>query len=156
MALLMAALLLTAQAQRMAYASPADLKGLTRVFVDTNGDTKERARIQDEIRKAGLALSFLDSEDHAEIILVFRTGREERLGGLVTNKNGKGNETSTATYQQITKGQGQVLVVANGETRVVLSFEDDKKSVLERNPATNFARAFIRAYGGANGRGVGR
>jgi hypothetical protein len=154
MTLALCALLLVAQTQRSAYGSPADMKGLTKVFVDTDGNLTERSRIQDELRRSGLPLTLLDDVDDAEIILVFGTDRERHLGGWITDKNRKGDDVSTAVYQKVTTGRGQVFAIVGGRRRVVLSFEDDKRSVFERHPATNFARAFISAYSAANARVV--
>jgi hypothetical protein len=77
--LLVLALCVPALAQE--YGKPEELKGLTKMFVDTGGDMKNRERISKEIEEAKLGIQLLDSEEGAEIILDFGGGKDKRLGG---------------------------------------------------------------------------
>jgi len=43
-------------------------------------------------------------------------------------------------------GRGEVHIVREGRSRVVVTFEDIKTSGLEKEPATRFGRTFIEAY----------
>lgn len=136
-----------ATADACGHGQPAELKGLTTVYIDTGTamggvsiENKERAlalrdRLATEIAGANLGLSILKEATGAEIVLAYRreTVAETRAGGFY---RGKLTEA----------GRGEVHVVHNGRRRVVLMFEDIKTSPLERDPATNFVQTFIDAY----------
>ena len=141
---------------RPQYGMPSDLHGLTRLFVDTATDVRVRDRILRELRESGVALQLVENARDAEMLLEFGATVEHRVGGWVTNtrrdkdKRG-GNSVTTTTDQKIQNGTGTVYVVRDGRLLPVESFADEKRSFLERDPATNFARAFLRVYRGANG-----
>jgi hypothetical protein len=116
--LILCALLLaasTAAGQGTEYGKPEELKGITKVFVDTGGDLKNRERITKEIEDAKLGLQLLDSEEGAEVVLDFGAGRSERLKGSVANGTGS---IFTKRYQT---GKGAVFVVKDGKSRIVMS-----------------------------------
>jgi hypothetical protein len=96
-----------------------------------------------------------DSRD-AQILLEFGASVERRVSGWVTNtrrdKDKRREESvTTSTEQKIHSGAGTVYVVRDGRLSIVESFADEKRIFFERDPATNFARAFLRLYGQANG-----
>jgi hypothetical protein len=134
--------------QDFEYGKPSELQGLRKVFVDTGGDMKNRERISEEIDKAKLGLELLDSIASAEIILNFGGSKEKFLAGVNTNPQGT---LSTPTYRKMNVGKGMVFVVKDNRARVVMSFEDEERTVFEKKPATNFAKTFIKAYKKANG-----
>jgi hypothetical protein len=148
--LLGAAATVPVAAQSYEYGKPSELKGLKKVFVDTGGDMKNRERILNEIEKANLGIDLLDSADAAEVILNFQGGKEKQLSGVNSTTDTYGNTRGTASYRKITVGGGQVLVVKDGRFRVVLSFDDEEKTVFEKKPATNFGKTFVKAYKKAN------
>lgn len=147
--LLSLALCLSASAQTE-YGKPAELKDLRKVFVDTGGDMKNRARITKEIERAKLPVELLDSVEGAEIILNFGSESETRVTGVTTGDSGMGGTRATPVYRKIPTGTGQVFVVRDGKLRIVHSFEDEQTTGWERQPATNFGREFVKAYKRAN------
>lgn len=144
------------EADRPRYGSPSDLHGLTRVFVDTGTDLRARERIVGELRGAGVALQLVQDASDAEMLLEFGSTVERRVGGWATNTHSDKdkrhqNSVTTTTEQKIRNGTGTVYVVRDGRLLIVQSFSDEKGSFLERDPSTNFARAFLRSYREANG-----
>ncbi len=135
--------------QSYEYGKPSDLKGLSKVFIDTGVDTETRERIVERILKAGLKdLTFLDSDEGAEIVLVFRDRSIETVTGAVTNIYG----TTNVVRDPLLHGEGTVFVVGDGaaKPRVVLSVKNSQQSRAEKRPSTKFALAFVKAYKQAN------
>lgn len=140
----------TVVGQSFEYGKPAELRGLKKVFVDTGGDMKNRERILNEIEKAKLGVELLDSAEGAEVILSFQGGKEKEMSGVNSTTDTLGNTRSTPAYRKITVGAGQVFVVRRERLRVILSFDDEEKTVFEKKPATNFGKTFVKAYKKAN------
>lgn len=140
---------------RPTYASASDLRGFTRVFVDTGADVRARKRIIRELRSSGIALELVQDARDAQILLEFGASVERRVSGWVTNtrrdKDKRREESvTTPTEQKIRSGTGTVYAIRGGRLSIVESFADEKRIFFERDPATNFARAFLRLYRGAN------
>ena len=95
-------------------------------------------------------VELLDSADGAEIILNFQGGKEKQMSGVNSTTDTLGNTRSTPSYRKITVGAGQVFVVRGDKLRVVLSFDDEEKTVFEKKPASNFGKTFVKAYKKAN------
>jgi hypothetical protein len=127
------------------YGKPEELKGLTKVFVDTGGDMKNRERISKEIEDAKLGIQLLDSEEGAEVIIDFGSGKTERLRGTITNGTGG---LITRRYNT---GTGKVFVIKDGKTKIVMSYEGEETHMWEKKPATNFGKSFVKAWKKANG-----
>ena len=141
---------------RPRYGTSSDLRGLTRLFVDTGTDVGARERIIRELRSAGIRLQLVEDARDAQILLEFGASIERRVSGWVTNTRRdkderRGESVSTPTEQKIHTGAGTVYVVHGGRLSIVESFADEKRIFFERDPATNFARAFLRLYRGVNG-----
>jgi hypothetical protein len=127
---------------------PEEMKGLTKVFIESGDDPKDRERIVKVIESAKLGLTVLDSAEGAEIILNFVGGERQ---------------TTTDTYNVVTKiyaplpitlgfGRGVVYVVRDGRRRAVLSFRDDGwNHFFPKKLATNFGKKFVKAYRRAQG-----
>jgi hypothetical protein len=127
---------------------PEEMKGLTKVFIDSDVDLKDRERIVKEIESAKLGLTVLDSAESAEIILDFVGGERK---------------TTVDSYNAATKiyaplpitlafGRGVVYVVRDGQRRAVLSFHDDGGNhFFPKKLATNFGKKFVKAYRRAHG-----
>jgi hypothetical protein len=62
------------------YGKTSEIKGLTKVFVDSGLDTENRNRIIKVLKKAKLNLEILDSSDEAEVILMFRAEKKQEIG----------------------------------------------------------------------------
>ncbi len=127
-------------AQNIEYGKPEELKGIKKIFIDTEANMKSREAIIKEIEKAKLDIEILDSADGTEVVLLFFAGTDD----IVTGNNG-----NVATVKR-KAGTGFVFIPKGERQRVLLSFDDVKKSVFEKKPETNFAKAFIKAYKKAN------
>lgn len=127
---------------------PEEMKGLTKVFVESGADLKDRERIVKVIESAKLGLTVLDSVEGAEIILNFVGGERQ---------------TTVDSYNAVTKiyaplpiklgfGRGVVYVVRGDRRRAVLSFRDDGwNHFFPKKLATNFGKKFVKAYRRAHG-----
>ena len=135
----------SAQNSAMTYGKPEELKGLKKVFVDTNGDLKNRDRLQKEIQSADLGIELLDSSDGAEIVINFGGKKTARTVGGIVDGSGSLN---TKTYNT---GTGGVFVFRDGKPRIVMSYEGEETHPWEKKPATSFGRKFVDAYKKANG-----
>lgn len=131
--------------QSYSYGKPSDLKSLKKVFVDTGGDVINRERILKEIRNAKLELQLLDSEEGAEVILVFAGGKEQITVGSVSNGTG------SVSTRRVNVGEGKVFILRDNKMLVVMSYEGEERKIWEKKPGTNFGRAFVKAYKKANG-----
>lgn len=130
------------------HGKPEEMKGLTKVFIDSGTDPKDRERIVKVIESAKLGITVLDSAEGAEIILNF-VGGERR--------------TTVDSYNVVTKiyaplpitlgfGRGVVYVVRGDRRRAVLSFQDDGGNhFFPKKLATNFGKKFVKAYRRAHG-----
>lgn len=145
----------TCQAQTIEYGSPADLKGITKIFVDTGTEMEVRKNILKEISKSKKKipdLIIVSRPEDAEIILSFGAVTNTYLSGINTTPT-YGGIISRPTYGNVIQGNGIVVkLLANNRVRLIMSFEDSRSSRWERRPSTNFAREFVRAYMDANKR----
>ena len=123
------------------YGKPDELRKLNKVFVDTGGDMKSRERIQEVVEKADLGIKLLDSEEGAEIVLVFGAGKEKHLRG--------GSGSIVTEVRNV--GDGAIYVIRDGKRRVVASYEGEEKWLWEKKPATNFGKMFVKVWKKANG-----
>ena len=127
---------------------PEEMRGLTKVFVNSGTDPNDRERIIKEIESAKLGLTILDSAEGAEIILNFVGGERQ---------------TTVDYYNAVAKiyaplpitlafGRGVVYVVRGDRRRAVLSFHDDGGNhFFPKKLATNFGKKFVKAYRRAQG-----
>lgn len=113
---------------------PGELKGLSRVFIDT--DSVSRDRIASEIAASQLGLTLVNGAEGAEIILRFTSGIVSETGGSFAANGGK----------PMSAGRGEVHVLREGRSRVVLFFEGMRMSGLQKEPATKFGRTFVEAF----------
>ncbi|HEY0170362.1 MAG TPA: hypothetical protein VGB98_04880 [Pyrinomonadaceae bacterium] len=136
----------------LTFGQPSDLQGLKKVYVDTGADPESRKRIIRELNKPELGLTLLDGPDGAEIILDFGTRTEHRDEKLTVHVPYSNPSLATVeSRRQILIGRGRVFVVEDGQPWGVMSFENTKSTLWERDPATNFGRAFHKLYKKANG-----
>ncbi len=113
--------------------NPDELRGLTRVHVDTRGAAEYLANIVSELENAGLGLHVVARPEDAEILLRFHGQRfyeDKKIDG----------------------GRGEVTIVRDLDSVVVLQFTDRDTSVWGRAPSINFGREFVKAYKKANTR----
>src|SRR5260370_178620 len=81
----------TAQQDSYAYGQPSDLKGLSRVYIETGPDVKLHDSIIHDLEKSKLDFKIVDDEKDAEIILTFRMEGWSG-GGIVTVTNIRGKD----------------------------------------------------------------
>lgn len=129
------------------YGKPTELKGLTKLFIDTGGDTEQRDRILKEFDKEkNLGISVLDSQDEAQVVLFFAGDKVAYTGGSINNGNG-----SVGTGYRST-GKGIAFIPKQPNTmRIILSVNSTKNYVWTPKPEVKFTREFIKAYKEANG-----
>ena len=134
-------------APKTEYGRPAELKGVTKIFIDTDGDTEERERMLTEFDKAKIPnLKILDSSDGAEVILYFNASKVAYNAGVVNNGSGSMNT------QYRSAGKGIAFIPKGADTiRVLLSTQSVKNWAWNAKPSVKFARDFIEAYKEANG-----
>ncbi len=130
------------------YGPPDELRGVTKVFVDTGTDAEQRNKIVREIHKKLPDLTIAARPEETNVHLRFSFKETNFYGPVypypvhVSLGASRGEE-----------GIGIVLVILGPErVRVLLSAKDVQVSFLGREPSVNFARAFVRAYERANGR----
>jgi hypothetical protein len=148
---LLFALVVGAQTSNFEYGKPQELKGLTKVFVDTGGDMKNYERITSEIEKAQLpGLMLLDSPNGAEIVLLFKQNIETTISATSRPIYGTSVTRTDVDEQKMLAGEGLVFIPKEDRRRVLLSFSDVQRA-FEKKPAVNFAKTFLKAYRKANG-----
>ncbi len=131
---------------KMEYGKPAELKGLTKIFVDTSGDIDNRNRIIKEFETARLSdVIMLDGSDNAEVILMFSAGKERRSVARIYNGNGSAGSYGLSTGKGIAFLPKQPNIM-----RVILSLDDEKTTWFDKKPAQRFAQNFIKLYKEAN------
>jgi len=144
--------------QIVEYGSPAELKGVTKIFVYTGLELEVRNNIVKEITKRLESIEVTNRPEEAEVILMFAADSSTFLAGIGTTSNTTSfgttsNTTSTTTpnYQSVITGDGTVIrVLDKGRLRLIMQFGDSRHSVFERRPSTNFARKFVEEYQKAN------
>ena len=144
---LLFALLLTSNVPQTEYGKPEELKGLTKVFVDTGGNMKDRGRIENEIRKSRIGVELLDSQEGAEVVLKFGGGKER----VTDDSFSSVLFPSLGVFRTVNVGEGQVYVYRGGKPRLVMSYEGVETHLWEKKPAKNFGKRFVEAYKKANG-----
>jgi hypothetical protein len=139
--ILTVALPIVAQEPGIEYGHPDELRGVTKVFVDTGVDTRQREQIAKEIQKRLPILEVVSRPEESDIHLRFSL-RETRDGR--------------------TEGVGTVVkLVGSNRVRMLLSFKDYLLPLFERESIVNFgveyakprifAQEFVKAYRRANG-----
>ncbi|HEU4509972.1 MAG TPA: hypothetical protein VFR78_17190 [Pyrinomonadaceae bacterium] len=162
------------QAQSIEYGEPAELQGITKIFVDTGTDLSGRDNIVKVIKNELPGVVVVSRVEEAEIVLIYSSNSYSILSGISNSRNsstngtvsvwgntatysGQTNSTSTSTpiYRKVTDGEGLVVKFTDsGRPRLLMNFKDSKKTVLERRPSTNFARKFVKVYKEVNVSGV--
>lgn len=145
--LLFAATALSQASLKTEYGKPSELKGLTKIFIDTDGDMEERDRMTAEFTKASIPnITLLDGSDGAEVVLYFSGGKVAYNRGSVTNGTGHmGTDYRSA-------GKGMAFIPKGANTiRILLTTQSVKDFVWTAKPSVKFAREFIKAYKEANG-----
>jgi len=131
------------------YGQPSDMKGLTKIYIDTKGNIKDRETIVKEFEKGKIGVQAVDSKDLAEIIIDFNT-TESKQAVARTITNTYDPKYSVNVVSNVKVVSGEAMVTIKGQTtsnrRVVMNFNGGRK-----DPAAAFAKEFIKAYRTANG-----
>jgi|GEM_PF-2617348 len=141
------------------YGNPAELRGVTVVFIDTGSQLTVRDTIAAEIRKRLPDLTIAERIEEARIVLDFTLEIDRRgdSGGMVIyggigslgSHGGVDIYAPTETTREI--GHGLVYrPLGEGAIRILLEFSGRKTTVLQRSPARQFARKFVDEYRKAN------
>jgi hypothetical protein len=150
----------------MEYGQREELKGVNKIFVDTGTDLSGRENIIKIIQNELPTIVVVSRAEEAEVVLIYSSDSYSILSGISNSRNsstngtvsvwgnratysGQTNSTSTSTpiYKKITEGEGLIVrFTSTGRPRLLINFKDEKKSVLERRPSTNFARKFVKVY----------
>lgn len=142
------------------YGAPSELRGLTRIFIDTGTNLETRNVIAAEIHKKLPALTIVERIEAAQVVLDF-TGETHvyRDPGGGTVYFGTGTQSPSYYGVDVTApssttehtGHGLVyLPVSADAIRVVLEHNDLKGTFSKKGPAKKFAKKFIKAYRTAN------
>jgi hypothetical protein len=158
------------------YGSLVDLKGVESIFIYTGADIELRNKITKEITKKLKNITITNRPSEGQVCLIYGAAISTFYAGTTTTGTATGTTNSTSTgnstnttgtataqtqsrpqYRTATYGEGTIVVIKpNNTLRIIMSFNDSKgdgpplATLFERNPSTNFARAFVKAYQEAN------
>ena len=129
-----------AQSPTVEYGHPSELQGVKKVFVDTGVDIELRNHIVKEIQKGLPGLDIVSNPEDADVHLQFSL-RDESNYAVIVPARGRVGVTSRRA------GAGTVVRVINDKRiRVLWSYKDTQRTIIERRPSTNFAREFAKLY----------
>lgn len=128
----------SAVAQEFEYGRPAELKGLTDIYIDVGSNLESYEYIRKEIEQAKLPVKFLDTADGADLVIAFKSDRQLVQIGKATHRKRTGQG-----WVAIPSGDGERL-------RVLMSFNEMQDKLGEKKPAVRFAREFVKEYKRAN------
>ena len=142
------------QAQNFERGKSAELKGLTKLYINVGTDIERRDLIANEIEEAKIpGLVLVNSRKEAEIIIRFGGMETEVLQDITTNPVLGTDWTLTTIDRRVVRsGQGLVFIAGKeGKSpRIVMIFESVQDNAFEKRPAIKFAKKFISAYKEAN------
>jgi hypothetical protein len=156
------------------YGERGELKGITKIFVDTGTDLSGRENIIKIITNELPNIVVVSRVEDAELVLIYSSDSYSILTGISNSLNSSttgtvsvwgntatysgqthSNSTSSPIYRKVTDGEGLIVTFASsGRPRLLMNFKDTQKSVLERRPSTNFARKFVKVYKEVNASSV--
>ena len=123
----------------------SQLRGRTKISVDTRGDDELRKQMIGRIRKALPHVTIVENFIDAEIMISFRGDTHEISGGYEVTKDSV----------EVSSGQGQVSVPGRAEQgsrpNVIINYKNTQESRFEKHPWKKFVSKFIEAYKKANG-----
>lgn len=131
------------------------MKGLTKLYVNTGGNSATRERIVEEIRKTAVpGLIVVNSREEAEMVMRFGDAEEEVLEGMTTNPVvGTDWTMTTVDRRTLLSGRGFVFIAGKEQKRprIVMSFQSRNDKAFGERPTAKFAEKFLKAYKEANG-----
>jgi hypothetical protein len=135
------------------FGKPSDLKGLTKVYVETMGDLKEHDQIVTRLAKAKVQnLEIVEDVENAEIILLFGGDSFTSVTGATSNAVGTSVNT-TVNRVTLLAGEGRVFVAGRDgkKPRLVMRVQNEQETRLEKRPVTKFVNEFVKIYMKVNG-----
>lgn len=164
--LLLISVTAAAQQPNLEYGQTGELKGVTKLFVFTDMDMKERAGLVKELVKRLPHVEITETPEAAEVHLIYR-GETLHIPGALTwisesapmyeasARHGYDGVRTTVVASQLVPvvvGMGVVLkTIEPGRVRLLMSFKGESLAgSFARRPSTNFARAFVKQYKRAN------
>ncbi|MFN2498038.1 MAG: hypothetical protein ABR557_03015 [Pyrinomonadaceae bacterium] len=126
-----------AQERTFEYGRSAELRNVTRFFLDTQGDMKRREQITKLLRRKLPNLSFTDRAEDAEAVIQY----SEQLSVRLVNGTSI-NDRSCNAYV--------FVPIAVDKARLLFSYNMKKKNVFQKDPYKNFSEEFVKAYKEAN------
>jgi len=122
------------------YGRPSELKGLTKLFIDTHADTQNYDRLVKEIKATSALkdLKIVETAEEAEIIILYKGDIERVL-------------TPPTASLALIQGQALVFVVKGlNKPRLVMRYGNVQESAWEQKPSTKFIKEFAKTYKTAN------
>ena len=166
------------QSPNFEYGSPADLRGVTKVYVYTGMNLDVRNNIIKNIEKKLPQIRVVESANDAQVVLSFAADSYTYLATIYHSSNSQTNGTVNATstpngntvdttgtysgqtntygyntpvYRRVLTGAGLVTMRgSDGKLRLIMDYHGTKKNIFQKEPSTKFAKAFIEAYEKAN------
>lgn len=130
---------ISGQTSDFEYGKPAELKGLTKVYIDTGADVKNHNKISEAIEKSKISMiQIVDELKDADIILMFRADKEDVLLKGTTNREDTG------------KGFVAIKGKNPNKMRLLIDFTSRKDSRLEDDPSNKYVKEFLKQYRVAN------
>jgi hypothetical protein len=140
-----------AHAQNIEYGQTTELKGITRIFIDTDTDMRNRERVVKELGKSKIPFEILSAPEGAQVILEFAATRNRevvRTRTLPPLSEGLPARTHV-DYAEKEHGNGVVYLPQSSERRrILLSWSGEEG--FTASSAAKFASAFVKAYKRAN------
>ncbi len=130
------------------YGNPGEMRGLTKLYINTQGDIRNRNRIIKKIRKAKTRLQIVDRAEDSEMVMVF-VGDRTRIRLPYDSCS----DNPYPRYKRVRSGTGSVAIRGKGEwspVRVLMNFESVQDKTFESKPANKFAKRFLKNWKRAN------
>lgn len=135
------------------FGKPSDMKGLTKIYIQTMGDLKESERILTRLNKAKIPnLEIVEDIEDAEIILIFGGRTFSSVVGVSSNTYGNTTNANVDSVNLL-EGEGKVFVTGNdGEKpKLIMRVQNEQENKAEKRPVTKFVEEFIKVYKKVNG-----
>jgi hypothetical protein len=130
---------------------PAELKGVTRLYVSAASEDT-RNNIIAEIKKRLPQLTITERSEDAEVWLLFSAERRSSPKGDPTSGFGSSTSGTSVEYEMVASG-AVIKPVTKERARRLWDFKDTTETTMsfpEKSLSTKFARAFVKTYRKAN------
>lgn len=134
---------------------PSEMKGLTKLFIDTRADFKNLERLTNEFRKQKVpGIELVDRVDDADMVLLYNGEQNDMPAVDAAGSRTGSTYEATASLRTIPliAGEGMVFIVSGVErARLVFRYSNQQETQWEQKPTTKLVKVFARAYREANG-----